>query len=220
VISLSAVGAHVVALGPSWLDPQNLLQTFGTAGFWIAVGIIFAECGLLIGFFLPGDSLLFIVGLAIAAGWVNVNLFLALALLFIAALVGNICGYWIGARIGPALFRREDSRFFRKVYVERTHFFFEKYGARAIVLARFVPVVRTFITATAGVARMDFRKFVAFSALGALFWAVGVTLLGYWLGQVEFVSKNIELILILVVVISVVPLIIEFVRHRRQRGKA
>ena len=161
-----------------------------------------------------------IVGLAIAAGWVNVNLFLALALLFIAALVGNICGYWIGARIGPALFRREDSRFFRKVYVERTHSFFEKCGARAIVLARFVPVVRTFITATAGVARMDFRKFVAFSALGALFWAVGVTLLGYWLGQVEFVSKNIELILILVVVISVVPLIIEFVRHRRQRGKA
>lgn len=218
--SFSAVGAHVVALGPSWLDPQNLLQTFGTAGFWIAVAIIFAECGLLIGFFLPGDSLLFIAGLAIAAGWVNVNLFVALAVLFIAALVGNICGYWIGARIGPALLKREDSRFFKKVYVERTHSFFEKYGARAIVLARFVPVVRTFITATAGVGRMEFRKYVAFSALGALIWAVGVTLLGYWLGQVEFVKKNIELILILVVVISVIPLIIEFVRHRRQRAKA
>jgi membrane-associated protein len=175
---------------------------------------------LLIGFFLPGDSLLFIVGLAIAAGWVNINLFVALVLLFIAALVGNICGYWIGARIGPALFRRDDSRLFKKAYVERTHSFFEKYGARAIVLARFVPVVRTFITAIAGVARMDFRKFVAFSAFGALLWAVGVTLLGYWLGQVEFVKNNLELILVLVVVISVIPLIIEFVRHRRQRAKA
>ena len=217
---LSAVSANVVALGPSWMDPQNLLQTLGNVGFWVAVGIIFAECGLLIGFFLPGDSLLFIAGLAIASGWVSIPLVLALLILFIAALAGNLCGYWIGAKVGPALFRREDSRFFKKAYVDRTHDFFERYGARAIVLARFVPIVRTFITAIAGVGRMDFKRYMLFSAIGALLWAVGVTLLGYFLGNIPFVKANIELILILVVVVSVIPIVIEWIRHRAAKSRA
>lgn len=214
------MSAQVVALGPSWMDPQHLLETLGNVGFWVAVGIIFAECGLLIGFFLPGDSLLFIAGLAIASGWVSIPLVIALLILFVAALAGNLCGYWIGAKVGPALFRREDSRFFKKAYVDRTHDFFERYGARAIVLARFVPIVRTFITAIAGVGRMDFRRYVLFSAIGALIWAVGVTLLGYFLGNIPFVKANIELILILVVVVSVIPIVLEWIRHRRAKSHA
>ena len=207
----------VHALGPGWLNPETLLTTLGAIAFWVVLAIIFAECGLLIGFFLPGDSLLFIVGLFIASGAINVNIALACVLLFIAALVGNIVGYWIGAKAGPTIFRRPDSKLFKQEYVDHAHRFFDHYGPRAIVLARFVPIVRTFITVVAGVGRMDFRRYLIFSAVGAVLWAVGVTLLGYFLGNIEFVKAHIELILILVVVISVIPLIIEFIRHRLKR---
>lgn len=208
----------VHALGPGWLNPETLLTTLGAIAFWVVLAIIFAECGLLIGFFLPGDSLLFIVGLFIASGAINVNIALACVLLFIAALVGNIVGYWIGAKAGPTIFRRPDSKLFKQEYVDHAHRFFDHYGPRAIVLARFVPIVRTFITVVAGVGRMDFRRYLIFSAVGAVLWAVGVTLLGYFLGNIEFVKAHIELILILVVVISVIPLIIEFIRHRLKRA--
>ena len=182
------------------------------------VGIIFAECGLLIGFFLPGDSLLFVTGLFIASGAISINIYLACAILFAAAVLGNVTGYWIGHKAGPALFSKPESRLFKQEYVEHTHRFFNKYGARAIVLARFTPVVRTFITATAGIARMDFRRYLVFSAIGGLIWAVGVTLLGYFLGNIPFVEQNIELILILVVFVSVVPIVFEYIKHRRQRA--
>ena len=208
----------VHALGPGWLNPETLLTTLGAIAFWVVLAIIFAECGLLIGFFLPGDALLFIVGLFIASGAINVNIALACVLLFIAALVGNIVGYWIGAKAGPTIFRRPDSKLFKQEYVDHAHRFFDHYGPRAIVLARFVPIVRTFITVVAGVGRMDFRRYLIFSAVGAVLWAVGVTLLGYFLGNIEFVKAHIELILILVVVISVIPLIIEFIRHRLKRA--
>jgi membrane-associated protein len=211
------VPALVHALGPGWLNPETLLTTLGTIAFWVVLAIIFAECGLLVGFFLPGDSLLFIVGLFIASGAIKVNIVLACVLLFIAALAGNIVGYWIGAKAGPAIFRRPDSKLFKQEYVDHAHRFFDHYGPRAIVLARFVPIVRTFITVVAGVGRMDFRRYLVFSAVGAVLWAAGVTLLGYFLGNVEFVKAHIELMLILVVVISVIPLVIEFIRHRRQR---
>ena len=210
----------VSALGPSWLNPETLITTLGDIAFWVVLGIIFAECGLLIGFFLPGDSLLFITGLFIASGFISLNIWLACLLLFLAAVIGNAVGYGIGYQVGPALFRREDSRFFKKAYVDKTHEFFDKYGGRAIIMARFVPIVRTFITAIAGVARMDFRRFMLFTAIGGFIWAVGVTLAGYFLGTIPFVKNNIELILILVVVISVVPIVIEYVKHRRQRGGA
>ncbi|MEI8259994.1 MAG: VTT domain-containing protein [Actinomycetes bacterium] len=214
----SLVHSLVHSLGPGWLNPETLLTTLGTVAFWVVLGIVFAECGLLVGFFLPGDSLLFIVGLFIASGAIQINIALACVLLFVAALAGNIVGYWIGAAAGPAIFRRQDSRLFKQKYVDHTHTFFERYGNRAIVLARFVPIVRTFITVVAGVGRMDFRRYLMFSAIGAVLWAGGVTLLGYFLGNIEFVKSHIELILILVVVLSVVPLIVEFVRHRRQRA--
>lgn len=212
------VSAAVTALGPEWLDPQTLLTELGDIAFWAVLGIIFAECGLLIGFFLPGDSLLFITGLFIASGFISINIWLACLLLLTAAIVGNAVGYAIGYKVGPALFRREDSRLFKRQYVERTHAFFDKYGGRAIILARFVPIVRTFITAIAGVARMDFRRFMIFSAIGGIIWAVGVTLAGYFLGTIPFVKDNIEAILILVVLVSVIPIVIEFVKHRRQNA--
>jgi membrane-associated protein len=205
----------VPALGP---DIQGMLESWGNLGFWIVVAIIFAECGLLIGFFLPGDSLLFITGLLIATGAITYNLWLCCAILFVAAVVGNITGYWVGHKAGPPLFNRPDSKLFKQEYVEHTHRFFDRYGARAIVMARFVPIVRTFITAMAGAGRMDFRRFVIFSALGGLLWAVGVTVAGYYLGNIEFVKNNIELILILVVFVSVVPIVFEYIKHRRQRA--
>ena len=173
-----------------------------------------------IGFFLPGDSLLFITGLLIAQGTIGMNIGLACLILFLAAVLGNITGYWIGYKAGPSLFNKPDSKLFRKEYVDKTHEFFEKYGARAIVLARFVPIVRTFITAVAGIGRMDFKRYLIFSAIGGLLWAVGVTLAGYWLGNIEFVKKNIEIILIAVVLLSVIPIVIEFIRHRRGQRAA
>ena len=210
--------AVVHALGPDWLDPEYILTSFGDIAFWVVVGIIFAECGLLIGFFLPGDSLLFVTGLFIASGAISMNIYLACLILFIAAVVGNMTGYWIGYKAGPSLFSKPDSKLFKKEYVEHTHQFFNRYGARAIIMARFVPVVRTFITATAGIGRMHFGRFVAFSAIGGFIWAVGVTLAGYFLGNIEFVKKNLEFILILVVFVSVVPIIFEYIKHRRQRA--
>jgi membrane-associated protein len=208
----------VTALGPSWLNPETLLTNLGDIAFWVVLGIIFAECGLLIGFFLPGDSLLFITGLFIAQNYISINIWLAAVLLTISAILGNAVGYWIGKKAGPALFRKPDSKLFKREYVEKTAEFFEKYGARAIVMARFIPIVRTFITATAGMGRMDFRRFMLFSAVGGVLWAGGVTILGYFLGNIEFVKKNIELILILVIVISVIPVVIEWIKHRRQRA--
>jgi membrane-associated protein len=219
--ALSLVNTAVVrSLGPDWLNPETMLTNLGDIAFWVVLGIIFAECGLLIGFFLPGDSLLFVLGLFIAAGSISINIWLACGLLFIAAVAGNVTGYWIGYHAGPPLFNRPDSKLFKKEYVDHTNRFFARYGARAIIMARFVPVVRTFITATAGVGRMDFRKFFFFSAIGGFIWAVGVTLAGYFLGNIEFVKNNLELILILVVFVSVVPIVFEYVKHRRQRKAA
>ena len=215
-----AVMTSITALGPEWLDPQTLLTSLGDIAFWVVLGIIFAECGLLIGFFLPGDSLLFITGLFIASGFISINIWLACLMLLIAAVVGNAVGYAIGYKVGPALFKREDSRLFKKEYVEKTHAFFDKYGGRAIILARFVPIVRTFITAIAGVARMDFRRFMIFTAIGGILWAVGVTLAGYFLGTIPFVKENIEAILLLVVLVSVLPIIWEFIKHRREKRAA
>ena len=195
-----------------------MLTNFGDIAFWVVLAIIFAECGLLVGFFLPGDSLLFVTGLFIAQGFISMNIWLGAILLTIAAIVGNGVGYWIGKKAGPALFRKPDSKLFKREYVEKTGQFFEKYGARAIVMARFVPIVRTFITAMAGMGGMNFRRFITFSAIGGVIWAGGVTILGYFLGNIEFVKKNIELILLLVILISVIPIVLEWIKHRRQRA--
>src|SRR5262245_13399698 len=156
---------------PSWLDPETILRGMGGWALVVLCLIIFAECGLLVGFFLPGDSLLFVAGLFVAKGTIGTPLWAVCALVTVCAFVGNVCGYWIGAKAGPALFNKPDSKLFKREYVDKTHEFFEKYGARAVIMARFVPIVRTFITAIAGVGRMDARKFFVFSAIGAFLWA-------------------------------------------------
>jgi membrane-associated protein len=207
-------------LGPSWLDAQYLLHQLGPWALWGAAAIVFAECGLLLGFFLPGDSLLFTVGLLVSTGVIHHQLWLACLVLVISAFAGNVVGYEIGRASGPAIFRKEDSRLFKKAYVDKTVHFFDTYGSRAIVLARFVPIVRTFITVTAGVGRMDRRRYLTFSGIGALLWAVGVTVLGYFLGQIQFVQKNIELILIAIVFVSVIPVGIEYLRGRARSRTA
>ena len=208
------LSAGQVALGPEWLNPDTLLTTLGTWALWGAVAIVFAECGLLIGFFLPGDSLLFTVGLLITTGVIDHSLWLACLVLTLAAFAGNVVGYQIGWVGGPAIFRKEDSRLFRREYVDKTVAFFDKYGNRAIVLARFVPIVRTFITVMAGVGRMDRRRYFIYSGIGAVLWATGVTLLGAALGQVPFMRDNVEIILLAIVGVSVIPIAIEFLRER------
>ena len=204
----------LLLLGIDWLDPEHLLNQFGDYALWGAAAVIFAECGLLIGFFLPGDSLLFTVGLLVAQDKISYPLWLCCVVLFLAAIAGNACGYYIGDRAGPKIFQRDDSKIFKKEYVEKTHEFFEKYGNRAIVLARFVPVVRTFITVMAGVGTMSFRRFMIYSAVGGALWAAGVTLLGYYLGTVPFVANNVEVMLLAFVAVAIVPVALEYLRDR------
>ncbi|AVH57334.1 MULTISPECIES: DedA family protein [Streptomyces] len=205
-----------LALGPSWLDPNTLLDNFG---IWGLLLIVFAESGLLIGFFLPGDSLLFTTGLLITAGTLDFPLYAAIPLICLAAILGDQAGYAFGKKVGPALFKRPDSRLFKQENVVKAHEFFEKYGPKSLVLARFVPIVRTFTPIIAGVSGMKYRSFLTFNVIGGVLWGAGVTLLGSWLGNIDFVKKNIEAILILIVLVSVVPIIIEFLRARSQAKK-
>jgi membrane-associated protein len=213
VTDTSALVAPLL-LGVKWLDPQYLLDTFGDYALWGAAAVIFAECGLLVGFFLPGDSLLFTVGLLVSQDKISYPLWVCALVLFVAAMVGNASGYAIGAKAGPRVFARDNSRLFKKKYVDKTHEFFEKYGNRAIVLARFVPIVRTFITVMAGVGDMGFRRFMVYSAIGGALWASGVTVLGYYLGQISFVRNNIEAMLLAIVLVSVIPIGVEYLRAR------
>jgi membrane-associated protein len=202
------------SLGPSWLDPQTLLQQYGTAALWISAAIIFAECGLFTAF-LPGDSLLFTIGLFAAQpnDPLGLPLPLVLVVLTAAAFLGNVVGYEIGRAAGTPLYNR-NGRFIKQEYFHRTTHFFDRYGNRALVLGRFVPIVRTFITVVAGVGKMDRRRFFTYSFVGALLWAIGVTVLGYFLGQFAFVKNNLELMLLLIVAVSLIPMGIEYLRHR------
>lgn len=207
-----------LALGPQWLDPGHLISTFGLIGVLL---VVFAESGLLIGFFLPGDSLLFTTGLLVAGHtYLTQPLWLICLLIVLAAVLGDQTGYLIGRKAGPALFRRPDSRLFKQENVEKANTFFERYGPRSIVLARFVPIVRTFTPVIAGVGAMRYRTFVVFNVIGGTLWGVGVTVLGYFLGQIDFVKTNIELILIAIVVVSLLPIVIEYARARRGTRRA
>jgi membrane-associated protein len=164
--------------------------------------------------FLPGDSLLFAAGAMAARYPDDLHVGLVLVLLSVAAIIGDTINYALGRWIGPRAFTI-DRWFLKHEHLQRTQAFYERHGGKTIVLARFVPIVRTFITAVAGVARMDFRKYALYSTIGALLWAVGVTVLGYFLGNVPWVAKNVELVLVLIVLISLLPMVVEYVRHRR-----
>jgi membrane-associated protein len=200
-----------LALGPKWLEADFLIETFGMLG---VLAIVFVESGLLIGFLLPGDSLLFTAGLLSANGTLP-DLWVLLVTIPLAAIAGDQVGYAIGRKAGPAVFKRPDSRFFREEYVERSREFFDRYGARTIVIARFVPIVRTLAPVMAGVSRMNYRTFVFFNVIGGIAWGVSVTTLGYFLGQVEFVHDNLEPIILGIVALSVLPIAVELLRARR-----
>ncbi len=205
------------SLGPDWLNATTLLSKLGPSAFWAACAIVFAECGLFV-FFMPGDSLLFTVGLFIGQGSIHYNLLLACAILSAAAFAGNVVGYEIGRGVGPSLYNR-GGRLLKREYFDKTRAFFDTYGNRALVLGRFVPIVRTFITVVAGVSRMERRRFFAYSLVGAVLWASGVTVLGYFLGSIAFVRLHIEVILILIVLVSLIPVLVEVLRHRSAAGR-
>jgi membrane-associated protein len=200
---------------PGWLDPETMIAAFGTLAVLGVAAVIFAETGLLVGFFLPGDSLLFTLGLLISTGVIDTPIWVAAPLMGLAAFLGDQTGFTIGRASGPRIFNRPDSRLFRREYVDKTYGYFERYGGRTIVLARFVPIVRTFAPVVAGVAGMNRRVFVTYNLVGALLWGVGVTLLGYWLGQIPFVQDNLEIIILSIVFVSVLPIAIEVWRARR-----
>ncbi|HEX4699731.1 MAG TPA: VTT domain-containing protein [Actinomycetes bacterium] len=205
----------VTALGPSLLDPNHLIATFGLIGILV---ILFAECGLLVGFFLPGDTLLFTAGVLVQRESLHESLWLVIALEAAAAIAGNLVGYEIGKRGGPAVFTRPDSRLFKPEYVDRTRHFFDRYGPSAIVLGRFVPIVRTVITVMAGAGRMTYRTYAVYTVIGGILWTAAITLLGYFLGNVDFIANNIELLVLLGVAVSVVPVLGQlFLSRRRSR---
>jgi membrane-associated protein len=199
------------------MDPHHLIETFGTIGI---LAVVFAETGLLIGFFLPGDSLLFTAGLFASQGSdapVHLNFPVIAIGCFLAAIAGAQTGYYIGRRFGPALFNRPDSRLFKREYVDRAEAYFAEHGSRTIVLARFVPVVRTFSTVVAGVSRMEARTFLAYNVVGGFLWTIGVTTAGYFLGKtVPDIDKYLLPVIGLIIVLSLIPV---FLEARKQRAK-
>jgi len=213
---VTSAATRPIALGPSWLEPETLIEAFGMLG---VLAIVFVESGLLVGFLLPGDSLLFTAGL-LSAHDVLPDLWILLVTIPIAAIAGDQVGYAIGRKAGPAIFKRPESRFFHHENVERAQAFFDRHGPRTIVLARFVPIVRTFAPVTAGVARMDYRTFLTYNIVGGVLWGVGVTTLGYFLGQVDLVKANIEFVLIAIVGVSFLPMLIELYRGDRRRRRS
>ncbi|MGW5562021.1 DedA family protein [Streptomyces tendae] len=205
-----------LALGPEWISPDYLIETFSLPGILL---IVFAESGLFA--FLPGDSLLFTAGLFVAQGeYISQPLWLVCTLIVAAAVIGDQVGYMIGKFFGPKLFSRPNSKLFKQENLEKAHEFMEKYGPKAIVLARFVPIVRTFAPIVAGAGRMKYRTFLTYNVIGGVAWGTGVTLAGYWLGQIEFIRTNVEAILVLIVVVSVVPIAIEYLRERKKKQRA
>jgi membrane-associated protein len=203
------------------LNPEDLLAS---GGILLLGAIVFAESGLLIGFFLPGDSLLFIAGFfssSAAAEVSDVKLSLPLVILVSTAMaiIGDQVGYIIGNKAGPAMFNRPKSRLFDPAHVIKAQSFFDKYGARTIILARFIPIVRTFAPVVAGVGNMHYRTFVRYNIIGGILWGTGLPLLGYFLGQFEIVKNNIEIAVLAVVFISVLPVVIELINHRRKKSQ-
>ena len=199
----------------NFLKPEKILDKGGLALLSL---IIFAESGLLVGFFLPGDSLLFVAGFLSSDAGDHKLPALPFVMLCVvaAAIIGDQVGYLFGRKVGPALFTRPDSRLFKQQNVVKAQAFFDKYGTKTIVLARFVPIVRTFAPIVAGVGQMKYRTFVKFNVLGGVLWGAGITTLGYFLGQVDFIKNNIEIAIVAIVAVSLLPVAIEMLRHRKQ----
>jgi len=200
-------------------DPAALYELVRWGGYVALTAIVFTETGLLIGFFLPGDSLLITAGLVAAAG--GLDIWLLNALLSVAAIVGDSVGYAIGYRAGPHIFTREDSRWFNKKHLVRTREFYERHGGKTIILARFIPIIRTFAPVVAGVGRMDYRRFLAFNVLGGIGWVCGLTWAGYLLGQtIPDIGRYIHVVIVVVIVLSLIPIGVEWWRARAGRDDA
>ncbi|MBN1940524.1 MAG: DedA family protein [Candidatus Aminicenantes bacterium] len=195
-----------------------LIQTYGFWTYLILFLVIFLETGLVVTPFLPGDSLLFAAGAFAASGSFKIGwLFLLLAA---AAVLGDTANYWIGKKIGPKVFTKEKSRIFKKEYLDRTHRFYEKYGVETIIIARFVPIVRTFAPFVAGIGRMNYGKFLSYNIIGGVGWVALFVFGGYFFGNLPFVKKNFSLVIIAIILISLIPILWEFIRHRREKKRA
>ncbi|MYC82467.1 MAG: DedA family protein [Acidobacteria bacterium] len=202
----------------SLYNPEKLTDLIRSGGYLVLAAIVFAETGLFIGFFLPGDSLLFLAGLVAAKGFFDVTFLMVL--LSVMAIVGDAVGYGIGFRAGVALYKREDSFWFRKKHLHYARVFYEKHGGKAIVLARFVPFARTFAPVVAGIGQMSYPRFAAFNVFGGIFWVVSMVLAGYYLGQVAWVRDNLEKVVLLIIFLSISPILFEAARHRfRERAR-
>ena len=201
--------------------PERLIQLLSTVlagwhGYAVLFAIVFSETGLLIGFFLPGDSLLFTVGVVAGAGQLNIALIIAL--LSAAAIVGDGAGYYLGRRAGQSVFNRPDSRLFKREHLVKTHKFYEKHGGKTIIIARFVPIIRTFAPFVAGVAEMSYPKFLSYNIFGGVGWVTLVSLAGYFLGSVPLVRRNFDKAVLLIIFISILPIIFEFLKARYSKN--
>src|SRR5271163_1645749 len=206
----------------TFTTPDRLIQLLSTVltgwlGYATLTAMVFVETGLLVGFVLPGDSLLFTIGVVAGAG--QLNLGLMIVLLIAATMLGDWCGYLLGRRAGPAIFDRPDSRFFKQEYLRQTEAFYEKHGGKTIIYAKFVPIIRTFAPFVAGVAKMRYTRFLSFDIFGGIGWVLSMTTLGYLLGEVPIVRRNFEKFVLLVIFVSVLPVISHAVRSRFQQRK-
>lgn len=198
----------------------EIIADYGVWTYAVLFLIIFAETGLVVTPFLPGDSLLFAAGAFCAKPETGLNVHVMAALLFVAAVIGDTLNYWIGSKVGPAVFKREDSIFLRRKHLDRAHAFFEKYGGRAIILARFVPIVRTFVPFVAGVGKMTYSRFIAYNVIGAFVWIYFFIYAGFMFGNQPFVQKNFKLVILAIIILSVVPIVYELWRGWRESRKA
>jgi membrane-associated protein len=193
----------------------NLINLLGPLTYLLLFGIIFAETGLVVAPFLPGDSLLFAAGALAGSGYLNVTLLYVV--LLIAAIAGDSLNYWIGNKIGPRVFAKENSRIFKKEYLEKTREFYEKHGGKTIILARFIPIIRTFAPFVAGVGKMNYRSFLTYNITGAFIWVTSLVFAGFFFGGLPFIQDNFEYAVILIVIISVLPMIYEFTKHKYEK---
>src|SRR5947209_2921412 len=203
-------------------NPERLIELLrtilsGWLGYAALFGIVFSETGLLLGFFLPGDSLMFTVG--VVAGTGALNIVLVNVVLCAAAILGDTTGYFLGRQTGPRIFSRPDSRLFKQEYITRTKLFYEKYGGKTIIMARFLPIVRTFAAFVAGVGQMPYLKFLPYSVCGGVLWVVSLTTLGYEAGGIPFVRRNFDKVIVVIILVSLLPSAIEFLRARREKGR-
>src|SRR5580704_4896759 len=207
----------------SLTDPERLIRLLsdvitGWAGYALLAGIVFAETGLLVGLFFPGDSLLFTVGVVAGAG--ELNIVQICALLTVMSILGDQCGYFLGLRTGPRIFRRKDSLLFKQEYVTRTQAFYEKHGGKTLIYAKFVPIVRTFAPFMAGVGRMRYSRFLSFNVFGGIGWVLSMTLAGFALGDVAVVRRNFEKVVIGIVLVSVLPMVVQVLKSRKEASAA